>query len=215
MFLAARWSHLTITVGSSNLKTLGTIKFRPIIAAMGYPTKPTQPIPWSSPICRPTRASIFRDSCLWNQSSRQQHLNSIDSRWLAAVSRLWTFSLLSGDEQLPPKAASSLVVFSSFMMRKECWKGQASRVAEWVYIVESLSYTVKLYMYPSCVPEKKTGRGRALSGHLGMLQNPADVHVPGHFLHPASFSQKKTRILKKEPKKPLKNGDAKVAKLWP
>ena len=70
-------------------------------------------------------------------------------------------------------------------------------------------------MYHSCVPEKKAGRGRALSGHLGMLQNPAEFHVPGHFLHPASLSQKKPRILKKEPKKPLKNGDAKVAKLWP
>ena len=53
-------------------------------------------------------------------------------------------------------------------------------------------------MYPSCVPEKKAGRGPALSGHLGMLQNPADFHVPGHFLHPASFSQKKHVSLKKK-----------------
>ena len=154
MFLAARWSHLTMTVGSSNLKTLGTIKFRPIIAAMGYPTfDPTHPL--ELPHLPPERASIFRDSCLWNQSSRQQHLNSIDSRGLAAVSRLWTFSLLSGDEQLPPKEVSSLVVFSSFMMRKECWKGQASRVAEWVYIVELLSYTVISYTCITHVSPKK------------------------------------------------------------
>jgi hypothetical protein len=60
-------------------------------------------------------------------------------------------------------------------------------------------------MYPSCVPEKKAGRGPALSGHLGMLQNPADFHVPGHFFASSIIQPKKTRIFKKKTaKKPVK-----------
>ena len=75
--------------------------------------------------------------------------------------------------------------------------------------MELLSYTVISYTcIPHVSPKKKAGRGPALSGHLGMLQNPADFHVPGHFLHPASFSQKTPRIFKKKQKNRKKNGDA-------
>ena len=153
---------------------------------MGYPTKPTHPLELPKKAAR--GASIFRDSCLWNQSSRQQHLNTHGCEPPGCEPSAYC---PASDEQLPPKAASSLVVFSSFMMRKECWKGQASRVAEWVYIVELLSYTVISY---TCIPHvspKKSWPGSRIKWTLGDASKPCWFSRPWPFFASSIIQPKK------------------------